>query len=303
MKQYKLSKIGLSVVGVFILGANLSWATTKKPVVNATPSASNVVEERADKEQLTPANPFTVGFYKPNYILPYYYTGSPYNSVYVGETPNNEKLTRDEIKYQLSFKVPLWKNIFNTRSAIYLAYTQLSYWQAYNKQAFFRSTDYEPEIFLAHELNYPIYKSFTLNFINVGAEHQSNGFGNELERSWNRVYVEAVTSNGNFMMSVRPWFIIHDHSWREHNPNIGNYMGYMQLLFAYKWDKSVINLRTYGLGVHGGRHTSAELSLSIPITNYLNGYVQVFSGYGQSLIEYNHRTNSAGVGLAFSNWI
>jgi len=68
-------------------------------------------------------------------------------------------------------------------------------------------------------------------------------------------------------------------------------------------NQQVINLRAYGLGVHGGRHTSAELAYSFPLTPYVYGYVQVFSGYGQSLIEYNHRTNSAGVGLAFNNWI
>jgi phospholipase A1 len=235
--------------------------------------------------------------------ITYYYTGSPYNRIYQNQTPNNEKLNREEIKYQLSFKVPVWKNILNEPSTLYFAYSQLSYWQAYNQEAFFRSTDYEPELFLANELNFKIYKDFALNFFNIGAEHQSNGFGNSLERSWNRIYLEGVASNGNFMMSVKPWCIIHDYSWRAHNPDIGSYLGYMQLLFAYKYEKCVVNFRTYGLGVHGGRHTSGELDLSFPLTDYLNGYFQVFSGYGQSLIEYNHRTNSAGIGIALSNWI
>ena len=142
-----------------------------------------------------------------------------------------------------------------------------------------------------------------MDFFNFGFVHQSNGFGNTLERSWNRAYLEAIGSKGNFMISVKPWVIFHDHSWLDHNPNIGDYLGYLQVLMAYKIDKCVINFRTYGLGVHGGRRTSGELSFSFPLTNYLNGYVQVFSGYGQSLIEYNHRTNSAGIGIAFSNWI
>lgn len=263
----------------------------------------NAVEVRAEKEQRASGNSFTVSFYKPNYVMPYYYTGSPYNKIYLDETPQNEKLKREEIKYQLSLKVPIWKNIFNYPSSIYLAYTQLSYWQAYNKSAFFRETDYEPELFLANEINYHVYKDFAVNFVNIGAEHQSNGFGNTLERSWNRMYVEVIASTGDLMISVKPWFIFHDQSLMEHNPNIGSYLGYMQVLLAYKFDKSVINFRTYGLGVHGGRRTSAELSYSFPITSYINGYLQVFSGYGQSLIEYNHRTNSAGVGIAFSNWI
>lgn len=268
-----------------------------------TPTDDNAVAERAVREQIVPANFFNIAFYKPNYVMPYYYTGSPYNSIYLNQTPNNEKLTRDEIKYQLSLKVPLWKNILGYPSTLYLGYTQLSYWQAYNEAAFFRETDYEPELFLANELNLKLYKEFTLNFINVGAEHQSNGFGNNLERSWNRIYVEAIASSGNFMLDIKPWYIIHDVSWKQHNPDIGSYLGYMQVILAYKFHKSVINLRSYGLGVHGGRRTSSELSVSFPLTEYLNGYVQIFSGYGQSLIEYNHRTNSAGVGISLSNWI
>ena len=275
-------------------------ATLPTITVPAEPSA---VEDRAVKEKIIPANFFAIGFYKPNYIMPYYYTGSPYNQVYVGQTPQNEKLTRDEIKYQLSLKVPLWKDIFKHHSTLYLAYTQLSYWQAYNKSAFFRETDFEPELFLANEINFNVYNDIAINFVNIGAEHQSNGFGNNLERSWNRIYFEGIASKGNLMLSVKPWFIIHDEALREHNPNIGSYLGYMQVILAYKYDAQVISLKSYGLGVHGGRRTTMEMSYSFPLTSYINGYVQVFSGYGQSLIEYNHRTNSAGVGLSFSNWI
>ena len=284
-----------------ILFSFYAHAAPVAPIV--APALPNAVEERAIREETVPPNFFTIGFYKPNYIMPYYYTGSPYNKIYAGQTPQNEKLTRAEIKYQLSLKVPLWKNILNHPSTLYLGYTQLSYWQAYNKSAFFRETDFEPELFLANELNFHIHKNFILNFINIGAVHQSNGFGNSLERSWNRIYVEGVSSIGNLMISVKPWLIIHDHSLTQHNPNIGSYLGYLQVLLAYKMDKHVLSLKTAGLGVHGGRRTSAEFAWSFPITPYINGYVQVFSGYGQSLIEYNHRTNSAGVGISLNSWI
>lgn len=293
-------------INFIFLNLAITTCSAAKPITPAkkTSFETSVVEQRANDEQGPRANPFTVDFYKPNYIIPYYYTGSPYNSIYLGQTPHNEKLTREEIKYQFSFKVPLWKNIFDYHSTLYAGYTQLSYWQAYNKYAFFRSTDYEPEIFLANELNFPIYGDFVFNLLNVGAEHQSNGFGNSLERSWNRIYVEGVASTNNFMISVKPWFILHDSALADHNPNIGSYLGYMQVLMAYKFqNKSVINLRSYGLGVHGGSRTTAELSLSFPLSNYINGYVQVFSGYGQSLLEYNHRTNSVGIGFSLSNWI
>ena len=311
MQKHKLTKT-LSSITIFCLTTSTVLAaythTTAAQQNTSTllvsiPREPNAVEERAVREETVPPNFFTIGFYKPNYVMPFYYTDSPFNKVYKHQTPGNEKLTRTEIKYQLSLKVPLWKNIFNTPTTLSLAYTQLSYWQAYNNSAFFRETDYEPELVLSHQFDRTLYRNFVFNFLNLGAEHQSNGFGNNLERSWNRVYVEGIFSLNNLMISLKPWVIIHDHSWREHNSNIGSYLGYTQVLVAYKLHKNVFSLRMTGLGVHGGRRTSAELSWSYPITPYISAYMQIFSGYGQSLIEYNHRTNSAGIGIALSNWI
>jgi phospholipase A1 len=235
--------------------------------------------------------------------LPYYYTRSPYNSVYVNDTPNNEQIRRSDIKFQLSFKVPVWKNIFNYPSSLYLAYSQLSYWQAYNKTAFFRETDYEPELFVANEVNLPILKPWTINFLNLGVVHQSNGKGGMLERSWNRVYLEAVTSSDHWMFSLRPWYVIHDPSLRKYNPAIASYLGYGEVVLAYKYSHNVIAIQAHNLVEGGARRATAQLTWTFPFTSYLNGYVEIFSGYGQSLIEYNHRTNSAGIGIAMSNWV
>jgi phospholipase A1 len=261
------------------------------------------VELREEKEEKIPPHSFAIAFYKPTYLLPYYYTATPYNQVYADNTPTGERLNNDEIKYQISFKVPVWQNIFNYPTTLYLAYTQLSYWQAYNNTAFFRESDYEPEIFLANEINFHLIKDWYINFLTLGAVHQSNGFGGLLERSWNRVYVEAVSSTDHWMVSVRPWYIIHDKTMREHNPNIADFLGYGQILIAYKYYSQVFSIQVRNLVEGGGRRATAEFTWSFPLTSYLNGYVQLFSGYGQSLIEYDHRTNSAGIGLALSNWI
>jgi len=262
-----------------------------------------LADDRAQRENEIPPNFFAVTFYKPTYVFPYYYTRSPYTSIYQSNTPNNEEIMRSEVKFQLSFKVPIWKNIFNYPSNLYLAYSQMSYWQAYNKTAFFRETDYEPEMFLANEVNWQILKHWNINFLNVGAVHQSNGKGGSLERSWNRVYLEAVSSSDHWLFSVRPWLVFHDQSWAKYNPDIASYLGYGEIVLAYKFNQQVIALQTHNIFERGGRRVTGELTWSFPISSYLNGYFQFFSGYGQSLIEYDHRTNSAGIGIALSNWV
>lgn len=262
-----------------------------------------LIEERAKRENNILPNSFAIAFYKPTYILPYYYTGSPFYSVYRRNTPGNEKLSHSELKYQLSFKVPIWKNIFNYRSTLNLAYTQLSYWQAYNHTAFFRETDYEPELFIANEVNFPFFKAWHINFFNVGAVHQSNGFGGRMERSWNRIYAELISSADSLMVSIKPWVIIHDSTMRDHNPNIANFLGYGQLLIAFKYHRQVFSIQAHNLIENGAKRITGELTWSFPINPYFNGYLQFFTGYGQSLIEYNHRTTSGGFGIALSNWV
>lgn len=270
------------------------------PSLDTTPTP---VEERAEKENIIPPNYFAITFYKPNYVLPFYYTASPYNKIYLNSTPLHERIKKTEIKYQISLKVPIWKNIFGRASTLHFAYTQLSYWQAYNHTAFFRETDYEPEIFLANEINWRIIKDWSFNFFNVGLVHESNGYGNDLERTWNRIYLEAISSSDQWMFSIKPWFVFHDEGYNRFNPNMANYLGYGELTIAYKYGRQVFSVQAHGLFEQGGRVATVLASWSFPITSYLNGYIQVFSGYGQSLIEYNHRTNSIGVGIALSNWI
>ena len=88
-----------------------------------------------------------------------------------------------------------------------------------------------------------------------------------------------------------------------YNPDIAKFLGYGRLLIAGKYKGNVLSLETHNILEGHARSITGLLTWSFPLTSYLKGYVQVFSGYGQSLIEYNHRTNSAGLGLALNDWV
>lgn len=253
--------------------------------------------------QKADANTFAISLYRPTYVLPLYYTNSPDQKVYEDETPSNQKLDQVELKYQISFLVPIWQKMFHKPSSLYLAYTQLSYWQAYNQSAFFRETDYEPEIFVATAFNKTLIGSWQLKFFTVGAVHQSNGKGGTMERSWNRIYVEGIFGEGNWMVSIKPWYIIHGKTMQMRNHDIGKYLGHAQAVIAYQWGKQTFAVMLRNNIESGFRRGAADLTWSFPLIKKVRFYTEFFSGYGQSLIEYNHRTNSFGIGLSLNDWL
>ena len=293
-------KISLNTTKLaFIFALSNSLAYAAHPLVTAPITINGPVEARAAQENKIP-NYFGIAFYKPTYILPFYLTGSPDNVAYQNTTPNNERLKPVEFKFQISLKVPVWKDIANHPSSLYFAYTQQSYWQSYNRRNFIRESDYEPEVFLENKVNWNLINCWNLNFLNVGVNHQSNGFGTSLQRGWNRLYIDAITSTDRWMISLRPWYILSENN---NNENIAKYLGYGRLLVAYKYHDQVFSLQTHNIIEGWARRATAEVTWSFPVTHYIEGYVQVFSGYGQSLIEYNHRTNSGGIGVSFNDWV
>ena len=67
--------------------------------------------------------------YEPMYLLPAYYTFSPYDAIYGNTLPNGQTLSKRELKFQLSFKMALMSS--GPAKNAYIAYTQSSYWQCY----------------------------------------------------------------------------------------------------------------------------------------------------------------------------
>lgn len=255
---------------------------------------SVIVERRQAREKINLTD-FAMALYRPNYILPYYYTASPYERIYRGDTPDDQRINENEFKFQLSLIVPIWYNIMDTKFDIDFAYTQQSYWQVYTESAWFRETNYEPELMVHYTFD-------DFNQVTLSLNHESNGRGGEKERSWNRLIGEYTHGHENWMVKLRAWLMIFEAVSSDlHNPNIEDYLGHGEILGSYKYDKFVFTLQAGNF--ERPKRFRVEGSISYPITNKLLLYVQGFSGYGQSLIEYDHHTNAFGIGIAFNDWL
>lgn len=256
---------------------------------------TTALSHRLKKENKIDHDLYGITFDRPTYILPYYHTGSPFQDI--GSTPDNQRIMSNEFKMQLSFKFPIWRHILHSNWSMGGSYTQLNYWQVYAQSQFFRETNYAPALFLTYQIS-PKWNG------TIGAIHQSNGRGGEYERSWNRTYFDFQYSGSNWLVSVKPWILIFTNvSSNIHNPKIAKYLGYERILLATKFHKQEISLMARNTVESKFKYMALEADYSFPIHGLLHGYVQLFHGYGQSLIEYRHKTTSFGLGISLSNWI
>ena len=260
-------------------------------------AGSSVIEKKLKAAQRVQHTESAITLFEPTYVMPFYYTATPYQRVYQGNTPEDQPIMQEEFKGQMSFLFVLWHNMFRSSISVNMSYTQLSYWQFYAKSQFFRETDYEPALFIS--------RPFGENWLGFfGVVHQSNGRGGDLERSWNRVFVTAITSGDNWLLAVQPWVLIFQKDSSDlHNPDIARYLGYGRTIFAVKQWQQELSFIIENAAESGFKRGAITVGYSFPIYGKLRFYTQFFTGYGQSLIEYNHYTNAVGVGIAFNDWI
>lgn len=106
------------------------------------------------------------------------------------------------------------------------------------------------------------------------------------------------------MIQFQPWYIFQDGTMEEHNPDIGHYMGYEQVVVAYKYHDQEFSLQARNTVESYFNRGGYTASWSFPTgIRHLKGYLQVFTGYGESLLEYDHYNNAFGLGVSLSDWL
>lgn len=251
---------------------------------------------------------YSGGFVKhrANYLLPITYVDDINNSpksVAFGRQPIQEDLDNLEAKFQFSVRLPVLTGLFPERTNLWVAYTQLSFWQGYNREESspFRETNYEPEIFFSYEPRLRLGPG-SFDIVSIGFNHQSNGRSDPFSRSWNRILANVVYSNDRWIFSASPWYRIPESSKEDNNPDIHKYLGYADYRFTYKLapDTSLGLLFRNNMDSDHNR-SSFQLDYTFDLSGSLSAYVQYYHGWGESLIDYNHHVKRIGVGVTLGD--
>lgn len=268
------------------------FATVPEPEEEA-----RVFSERAQSIREAASNPFTLASHKTNYLLPVVYNPSPNKAGLEIDDNQSEFFDLDpvEVQFQLSVQVPVWRGVLGQASFMSVAYTTHSYWQAYNDSAPFRETNHEPELLMTW-LN--DWRPFGFHNVanQLALNHQSNGRGGELSRSWNRIYANFIFEREQYFVAFKPWYRIREQREEDDNPDIEFYLGHFELTGGYMGSRHGLSLMLRN-NLRSRNRGAVELSWGFPIGNRVRGYVKYFNGYGESLIDYDETVQTLGIGI------
>ncbi|HEY0824529.1 MAG TPA: phospholipase A [Ramlibacter sp.] len=246
--------------------------------------------------------------------------GDTVNRQPTSDNPTNNATTAvdyrtREMRLQLSVRSKLAKglltpNASDASDSVWFAYSQQSYWQLFTPGISrpFRSTDHEPELMYV----YPLQAGGTgwrLRYGGIGIVHHSNGQSLPYSRSWNRVYLMAGAERGRLQLQGRLWRRIDEDRVNDDNPGISNYMGRAEVQAS--WQPDADNHFT-AIARHNLRSKArGSLRLEWSRTLWDGGdlapgglqlYTGFFTGYGDTLLDFNRRRSVFTIGVSLAEW-
>ena len=284
---------------------------TPNPPATAVPELkpSSLLDQRWELTPDQKQGSFRVDAHKPVYILAAFHSSSA-NDLPSSPSENHSVfqslgLQDTEAKFQISLKSKLWEGVLGESSDLWFGYTQSSRWQLFNARTSrpFRETDYEPELLLNFHTHYDLPLGWNLQMSGLSFTHVSNGRDIPLSRSWNRVIGYVGFDRPGWTVMLKPWWRVHEDRSSDDNPDIEDFMGRGELQVTRNWRGHEISASFRHSLREGDRaHSGLELNWAFPIHGELKGYLQYFSGYGESLIDYNHSANYVGLGVSLIEW-
>jgi len=238
--------------------------------------------------------------YKDNYVLYTYSDNFKNEDELTGERDN--RLVQ-EGKFQISLQLTVFEECTDWCLGVF--YNQKSFWQLFDH----RETSSEP--FREHNYNPGGFVHFNANWgtVRAGAEHESNGRqdvsadiynphpGRTVNRALNRVFIEGeyrFLADKNLVLYGKFWNYIKVYG---DNQDIQNITGLVEARIKYYFNPiSFISL--------WARKNAAQLDILwtidwLPLIKLVPLYLQWWSGYGESLIDYDNKFDKVGIGVAF----
>lgn len=275
----------------------------------AQAAADSLLDGRWELDADSKLGPFTMRAHKPIYVLPVFWSSDP-NALPDSPNPRNQvdsplPLRSLENKFQLSFKTKVLEGVVGDRGDLWFGYTQSSRWQLYDgKQSRpFRETNYEPQIDLVFGVDQALIGDWRARLLGVGLLHQSNGRSLPLSRSWDRMVATVGVERPGWALLLRPWWRLPEGSRDDDNPDIEDYLGRADLQIVHqRGGHELAWMLRHSL--RGGDRSRGALQFdwSFPLHRQLRGHLQLFDGYGESLIDYNHKATYVGLGISLLDW-
>ena len=248
--------------------------------------------------------------YRPVYVLPVHLTDRRNRRPAadgIGNSIDSDLEARElESVFQLSLKAKLAETIGGSNVDLWAAYTQVSHWQVWTPTLSrpFRETNYEPELFAIRGMDVALPLGWRARMLGLGVNHQSNGRGEPLSRSWNRVIAQVGLERGDWAVLLRPWWRLSEAGGIDDNPGIEDYVGRAEAIVMRRMGANLVSVQLrHSLRGGAASRGSVLLDWAVPLSSYLKGHLRVFSGHGETLIDFNHRQTTVGFGISLAEWL
>ncbi|WP_111881150.1 phospholipase A [Paracidovorax anthurii] len=218
-----------------------------------------------------------------------------------------------ENRIQLSVRTKIAQGLLTQghptlKDSVWVGYTQQSYWQLFSPDISrpFRATDHEPEVMYVYPTDAKLPFGWRWRYSGIGLVHQSNGQNLPLSRSWNRVYLmTGMELDNRWTVTARAWKRVNESAENDDNPDIIDYMGRGEVQVAWNYDRD----NTLSLTARNSFSSTGRGSVRLEwlravgkdlggIKSNLRFHTALFSGYGDSITDYNRKRTVLSVGLS-----
>lgn len=227
----------------------------------------------------------------------------PHKGIYGTFRVDDSDDSRGQIKLQAGFS-------YEVKYNFHFSYSAKSLWDIQESSGPFRDINHNPEFYWKNKTEW-----FSLDYYTLGYEHESNGVNNESVGPNGRVNrsrsIHNINIQPHFMYSLNSgYFLFYPKLWwnfkEDENDDIGDFYGNLDLQASYLTSCDDHNNYDLSGKLRGNVNTGKgrielELSRKSPWFDFFI-FFQVFSGYGESLLDYNKKDTSVRIGIMLSRY-